>query len=94
LLISFTIQSQAGFWNSWFKSTYTETKYLIVLAHGFLGFDQILGIDFFYKIPAALRISGAEVYVTQIGSTNGKYCGCSGMKLTVFVITPGVAEAC
>ncbi|MFT7108723.1 MAG: triacylglycerol lipase [Psychrobacter glaciei] len=70
LTITFAMQSHAGFWSSWFKSTYTETKYPIVLAHGFLGFDEILGIDYFYKIPANLRSDGAKVYVTQVSNTN------------------------
>ena len=72
LLLTMTIamQSQAWFWKSWFKSDYTETKYPIVLAHGLLGFDEILGIEYWYKIPADLRNDGAEVYVTQVSNTN------------------------
>lgn len=70
LTISFAMQSQAWFWNSWFKSDYTETKYPIVLAHGLLGFDEILGIEYWYKIPADLRKDGAEVYVTQVSNVN------------------------
>ena len=63
LAMTFAMQSQAWFWDSWFKSTYTETKYPIVLAHGLLGFDEILGIEYWYKIPTDLRNDGAEVYV-------------------------------
>lgn len=70
MLVSFTLQSHAGFWDSWFKSDYTKTKYPIVLAHGLLGFDEILGIEYWYKIPAKLRKDGAEVYVTQVSNTN------------------------
>ena len=47
-------------------SGYTETKYPIVLVHGFIGFDSIIGIDYFYKIPKALRDSGAKVYIAQV----------------------------
>jgi triacylglycerol lipase len=70
LTITLAMQSHAGFWSSWFKSTYTETKYPIVLAHGLLGFDEILGIEYWYKIPGNLRNDGAEVYVTQVSNTN------------------------
>jgi triacylglycerol lipase len=51
---------------SLFSSNYTKTKYPIVLGHGMLGFDSILGIDYWYGIPAALRRDGAAVYVTQV----------------------------
>lgn len=45
--------------------TYTQTKYPIVLAPGVLGFDKILGIEYFYGIPSALGSDGAKVYVTS-----------------------------
>ncbi|TAK79950.1 MAG: triacylglycerol lipase [Aquabacterium sp.] len=45
---------------------YTQTKYPIVLVHGFIGFDSIIGIDYFYKIPQALRDGGAKVYIAQV----------------------------
>lgn len=51
----------------WFGSSgYTQTKYPIVLGHGMLGFDSILGIDYWYGIPSALRRDGASVYVTEV----------------------------
>lgn len=37
------------------SSGYTQTKYPIVLGHGMLGFDSILGVDYWYGIPTALR---------------------------------------
>lgn len=49
---------------------YTQTKYPIVLVHGLFGFDSILGIDYWYRIPEALRADGAKVYVTQVSATN------------------------
>ncbi|MEH6347280.1 MAG: triacylglycerol lipase [Bermanella sp.] len=67
---TFAMQSHAWFWDSWFKSDYTETKYPIVLAHGLLGWDDILGIEYYYKIPAELRKDGAEVYTTQVSAVN------------------------
>ncbi|MGE8498241.1 MAG: triacylglycerol lipase [Pseudomonas sp.] len=52
---------------SWFGSSgYTQTKYPVVLSHGMLGFDSILGIDYWYGIPAALRRDGATVYITEV----------------------------
>lgn len=51
-------------------STYTETRYPIVLAHGLFGFDSIAGIEYWYGIPEELRRSGADVYVTQFSAAN------------------------
>jgi triacylglycerol lipase len=56
---------------SWFGSSgYTQTKYPVVLAHGMLGFDSILGVDYWYGIPAALRRDGASVYITEVSQLN------------------------
>ncbi|HSC84117.1 MAG TPA: triacylglycerol lipase [Pseudomonas sp.] len=60
-------QASAGLFGS---SGYTQTKYPIVLAHGMLGFDSILGIDYWYGIPSALRSDGASVYVTEVSQLN------------------------
>lgn len=50
---------------------YTQTKYPIVLVHGLFGWDSIAGtVDYFHKVPAALRASGAKVYVTQVSAAN------------------------
>ncbi|MFV0888042.1 triacylglycerol lipase [Metapseudomonas otitidis] len=49
---------------------YTQTRYPIVLAHGMLGFDSILGINYWYGIPSALRRDGASVYVTEVSQLN------------------------
>lgn len=49
---------------------YTQTKYPVVLAHGMLGFDSILGVDYWYGIPSALRRDGASVYVTEVSQLN------------------------
>lgn len=51
----------------WFSSSdYTKTKYPIVLTHGMLGFDSILGVDYWYGIPSTLRKDGATVYITEV----------------------------
>ena len=57
-------QAQASWFSS--SSNYTKTQYPIVLAHGMLGWDSMLGIDYWYGIPQALRKDGATVYVTQV----------------------------
>ncbi|HET8707924.1 MAG TPA: triacylglycerol lipase [Pseudomonadales bacterium] len=49
---------------------FTATQYPIVLVYGILGFDTVLGVDYFYGIPAALRSGGANVYVANIQQLN------------------------
>jgi triacylglycerol lipase len=46
--------------------TTAQTKYPIVLVHGFIGFDNILGIQYFYDIPNNLRKEGATVYIASV----------------------------
>jgi triacylglycerol lipase len=56
------------------EDTYTKTNYPIVLCHGWLGFDSLLGVlDYFYQIPAALEKGRAQVFVTQVSSVNSSY---------------------
>jgi triacylglycerol lipase len=51
--------------------TYTQTRYPIVLVHGLLGFDSLLGVlDYFNQIPGELRSGGAQVYVVDVSSAN------------------------
>ena len=52
------------------ETGYTETKYPIVLVHGFLGFEQLVGVDYWYKIPETLQQDGAEVFVATVSNTN------------------------
>jgi triacylglycerol lipase len=51
-------------------ATYAATKYPIVLVHGFMGFKDIFGVDYFYQVPAALRQNGAKVYVAALSEVN------------------------
>jgi triacylglycerol lipase len=44
----------------------SKTKYPIVLVHGFIGFDNILGIQYFYQINTALKDDGATVYIASV----------------------------
>ncbi len=49
---------------------YTETKYPIVMVHGIFGFDDVLGIDYFYRIPNDLTRNGAKVFVAKVSAAN------------------------
>jgi triacylglycerol lipase len=51
------------------SSTFTKTRYPIVLAHGLSGFRQLFGVvDYFFQIPGDLQSGGAKVFVTQVSS--------------------------
>lgn len=41
-------------------------RHPIVLVHGFTGFESLLGVDYFYGIPEALRKEGATVYIARV----------------------------
>lgn len=45
-------------------------QYPIVLVHGLMGFDSILGVDYWYQIPGALRKAGATVLIAQVSAVN------------------------
>ncbi len=66
LLASFS--SQAWWWDN--PSTYTQTKYPIVLTHGLYGFDNLLGMDYWHKVPETLSKDGATVFVTTVSNSN------------------------
>lgn len=78
LVLCFTLAAPAySGWRSFFGDDagpdargYTETRYPIVLVHGWFGFDTIGPIDYFSGIPEALREGGAEVYVAQVPAAN------------------------
>ena len=47
--------------------TTAKTKYPVVLVHGFIGFDNILGaVNYFYDVPGNLRNEGATVYIASV----------------------------
>ncbi|MFZ3184404.1 MAG: hypothetical protein A2Y50_07840 [Pseudomonadales bacterium RIFCSPLOWO2_12_59_9] len=60
--------SQAGLFSSLFSNTQSQTKNPIVLVPGIFAFDSIAGIDYWYKIPAALQSQGATVFVPKINA--------------------------
>lgn len=51
-------------------TTYAKTRYPIVLVHGMSGFDTILGVDYFYRVPDELRANGAVVLVAEVSQFN------------------------
>ncbi|MGV3625258.1 MAG: esterase/lipase family protein [Archangium sp.] len=54
-----------------FADTYTKTRHPIVLVHGLLGFDSLLGIvDYFHGIPGELRDGGAKVFIVDVSQAN------------------------
>lgn len=55
---------------AWVTSSEARTKNPIVLVHGLFGFDNVLGIDYFYRIPESLAGAGAKVYVAQVSGAN------------------------
>jgi len=52
-------------------STKSATKYPIILAHGAIFESKILGIiDYWGKIPSAMRDNGAKVFITNVSAWN------------------------
>lgn len=68
--LAFTTQAQAMSSKPKVDKGYTETQYPIVLAHGLFGFDDILGVDYWYKVPETLQADGAKVYLTSVANSN------------------------
>lgn len=61
-LCSFGASAQTG---------YTQTKHPIVLVHGLLGFDSVLGVyDYWYGIGGELKAGGAKVYTASVSASN------------------------
>ena len=52
------------------KNTEGKTTYPLVMVHGLSGFDNLMGVDYWYQIPKAMAEVGATVYVTQQSSVN------------------------
>ncbi len=52
---------------------YTETDHPIVMIGGFLAFDDILGINYFYQIPGDLANDGAKVYPVNVSAFSSTF---------------------
>lgn len=68
LALGATSQAQAGLFDSLFSSNKSQTRHPVVLVPGIFAFDTIAGVDYWYRIPAALESRGAEVYVPKINA--------------------------
>ncbi|MBL4797364.1 MAG: triacylglycerol lipase [Oleispira sp.] len=68
LILFFSSATQAWWWSK--PSNYTQTKFPIVLTHGLYGFDSLLGIDYWHKVPETLRKDGAQVFLTTVSNSN------------------------
>lgn len=63
-----SLNAHAGLFDSLFKSQKSATENPIVLIPGIFAFDSIAGVDYWYRIPAALESQGATVFVPRINS--------------------------
>ncbi len=71
IVLSTASAVRAGFLEELMWWTYTKTKHPIVLAHGLLGFDSMLGvIDYWPGLVDTLEDGGADVYVTAVSPVN------------------------
>ncbi|GAA3956402.1 triacylglycerol lipase [Allohahella marinimesophila] len=61
-----SVSAQAGWLD--FGKKKSQTRNPIVLVPGIFAFDTISGVDYWYKIPAALESQGAKVFIPKINS--------------------------
>lgn len=59
--------------STWVLSSYADTKYPLILAHGMGGFSSIAGIEYFYGMGSDLTQNGATVFETQVASFDSSY---------------------
>ncbi len=65
-------------------SSYTATRYPVVLVHGLFGFDSVAGVvDYWNGIPEALEDGGANIYVTQVPAVNSNVVRGEGLLVQV-----------
>ena len=54
-VVAATMSAEVSAMSETVETGYTETKYPIVLAHGLFGFDEILGVGYWNKVPETLQ---------------------------------------
>lgn len=59
--------------STWVLSSYADTKFPLILAHGMGGFSSIAGLDYFYGMGSDLTRNGAQVFQTQVASFDSSY---------------------
>jgi triacylglycerol lipase len=47
-----------------------SSRYPIVFVHGFMGWDEILNVDYFYQVRKTLEQAGFEVYTPSVNPIN------------------------
>ncbi|ESP90771.1 esterase/lipase family protein [Pseudoalteromonas luteoviolacea] len=47
-----------------------KLEYPVVLVHGLFGFDNLLGVDYFYRVPSVIEQEGGTVYVAEVSSAH------------------------
>jgi triacylglycerol lipase len=57
-------------WPAWSATGALSTRYPIMLVHGLFGFDRMLGVDYFFRVPESLRGQGAQVFVAEVDPVN------------------------
>ena len=58
-----------GFQSSVIADNSGDTKYPIVLVHGLSGFDNVVGVEYFYNIkPALANVGAGTVYTPQVSA--------------------------
>ncbi|KID57411.1 lactonizing lipase [Pseudoalteromonas luteoviolacea] len=45
-------------------------EYPVVLVHGLFGFDNLLGVDYFYRVPSVIQQEGGNVFVAEVSSAH------------------------
>lgn len=71
LLLAISFPASASRFSMWSNNDYTKTRYPIVLAHGFMGFDSLLSlVDYWPGIVSDLEQGGARVFVTKVSAVN------------------------
>ena len=68
--LTILLLSLSSAFNATASTSTSATKYPIVLVHGLFGFDDIWGIDYFYRIPQALQRQGAQIFVANVSPAN------------------------
>ena len=48
----------------------TTTQYPVILVHGLMGFDNLLGLDYFYNVATSLNQEGTLVFTPAVSAIN------------------------
>jgi triacylglycerol lipase len=68
LTIGVAGQAHAGWFDFLYSNSNSQTRHPVVLVPGIFAFDTIAGVDYWYRIPAALESQGAQVFIPRINA--------------------------